>query len=190
MTVRSEKLIEWSREATSLADAYDPLSRQLEAISLVISLRVQWLNPGTRHVNEEGKIVARISYMTKQLSPKLASDLDALVIQSRKSAKSFTPLIDVADFLKDNIFGFKQGIRRRIQSISKETPGKNGSFQEKRFYIEKLTAKWNEVLTLPEELLIKTSKGLVINLQDKPGEEDLQDILKFLDTHDFENLNQ
>jgi hypothetical protein len=183
MTARSEKLIEWSRLATSRTDAYDPLARQLEAISLVVSLRAQWLNPGTLHVSEEGKIVARIVYMVKQLDPQLASDLNTLVKQSRNLAKSFAPLIDVADFLKNNIFGFKQGIRRRIQSISKDNPGEHGSFQEKRFYIEKLAAKWNEVLELPEDLLIKTGKGVVINLQDKPGEEDLQDILKFLDTY-------
>jgi hypothetical protein len=182
MTIRSEKLIEWSRSATSRTNAYDPLARQLEAISLIVSLRAQWLRPGMLVFAEEGQIVARVMCLIKQLNPQLASDLNS-VKQSQKLVKSFAPILDVADFLKDNIFGFKQGIRRRIQSISKDNPGEHGSFQEKRFYIEKLTAKWNEVLELPEELLIKTGKGVVINLQDRPGEEDIQDILEFIDTY-------
>jgi hypothetical protein len=183
MSVRSEKLIEWSHEVTSKADAYDPLARQLKAIAFVASLRSQWLDHRKGAVNVERLIESRITGIIREINPQLDSDLEILLKQSKQETKDFYPRVDVAEFYKNRIFGFDVGIVRKLQSLSKYRPNQSSSNQEMRVYYEMLTSKWNEVLNFPEELIIKTNNGLVINLQDgqRGQEEDIRDILQFID---------
>jgi hypothetical protein len=165
MSVRSEKLIEWSHEVTSKADAYDPLA----------SLRSQWLDHRKGAVNVERLIESRIIGIIREINPQLDADLEVLFKQSKQATKDFYPRVDVAEFYKNRIFGFNVGIVRKLQSLSKYRPNQSSSNQEMRVYYEMLTSKWNEVLNFPEELIIKTNNGLVINLQDgqRGKEEDI-----------------
>jgi hypothetical protein len=182
METKTAAFIEWSKSATSRSIAYDHPSRQLKAMSLVIFLRANWLNPGTLHLTEEQILGRQIDYIISQISPELDKNLNALLKSNRKQTEFLAPQIEVADFLKNNIFGCKTGIRRKLQSIAKENPGGNATLQEKRAYIEMLSKTWNEVLSLPKELIVETSNGIIINLQNTPGERGLKDIWDFLDS--------
>jgi hypothetical protein len=175
---KSDQLISWSQLATSRAIAFNPIARCLEAISLILTFRAEWLSPGMMVPDEEQLIVARIIYIVRQISPQLASELEALLRESEQSTKGLAPRLKVAEFYKENIFGFKKGIFRKLQSLSKDRPSEGSSTQEKRAYVEKLIAVWCEVLELPEELLLRTNNGIRICLEP----EDLQGIKDFIES--------
>jgi hypothetical protein len=176
MTINSEIIIEWSKVSTSRLNYYPPEISHLMAILLVTILRGESINPGRSSlVGEAAMISATVFRKLTDVDEEITN-----VLYSKNSSRPvFAPGLEVAELYKNKVFGFKGGIRRKLQRVFRDTP-KNSAL-EQRIYIEKITAIWHEAVKFPPEIAQENnSGGIFLNLRDSETNGDLQAIKEYV----------
>jgi hypothetical protein len=165
MTEKSEQIIIWSKSSTSQSrNNYNPISRELFAILLVVELYNGWWETKLTKFRGVGvNIRFKIHKLVEGLDPEFSAIVQKAITEEPKSQK-FLANVGIAKFYKDTIFATKKSVIGKLRKITRFAADIQDKNTVHRNYTEKLIAIWHEAVGFPEDIVFKTDSGFSFNL--------------------------
>jgi len=165
MTDKAEQIIEWSKSVTNRTkNEYDPIARQLLAISYVAVLYNCWHETAFPQLRGLGLVAStKIEKIVEKLDPEFF-DLLRQAHTKESKTKKFYISIEVSKIYKSKIFGTKNSIAGEFRKIDKFIPNVRDTASVHRHYTEKVIAIWHQAIGFPKDIVFKTDSGLKFNL--------------------------